>query len=353
MKYIEKSNDKIRIGLLIPYHGPLGMLGLSSEKCANLAAAELNSYKGILGQEIELIHIEASGNPNDVAQKTEKMINQCDIKALVGMHTSDIRVALIEKIQSKIPFIYTPMYEGGEASIGAFMTGDTSYNSITTMTHWLSKNIKSDRWCFIGNDYLWPRTTNKIARDIIQKYGKELLSEVYVPFHQSDFTPYLQMIEKLAPDILFLSLIGDSSVLFNRKFGKMGLSDHISRYCCAADENLLYAIGAENTKNLYSTVNYYQDLKTSEAQGFSKLYNASFGEQAPVINHFATSCYDGMMLLSNLAERAGSLDCLKLEQAAEKGLEFSSPRGTIQMENKHIVSKPHVVGANGLHFKGK
>ena len=49
------NNDTLRIGLLLPYQGPIGLWGLSSEKCAQLAAAELNTYKGILGKEIELV----------------------------------------------------------------------------------------------------------------------------------------------------------------------------------------------------------------------------------------------------------------------------------------------------------
>ncbi len=132
LEYIKKPDNIIRIGLLTPFHGPLGMLGLSSEKCAQLATAELNSYKGILGREVELVHIEASGTPDDVAFKTTEMISQYNLEALVGMHTSDIRVALTRHLSAKIPFIYTPMYEGGEASIGTFMTGDTSHKSIAS-----------------------------------------------------------------------------------------------------------------------------------------------------------------------------------------------------------------------------
>ena len=68
------KSDILRVGLLLPYHGPIGLWALSSERCAQLAAAELNTYKGILDREIELIPIDASGEASSVANQTMSLV---------------------------------------------------------------------------------------------------------------------------------------------------------------------------------------------------------------------------------------------------------------------------------------
>jgi ABC-type branched-subunit amino acid transport system substrate-binding protein len=344
------NNDTLRIGLLLPYQGPIGLWGLSSEKCAQLAAAELNTYKGILGKEIELVPIDASGNPIEVANRTMSLIEEYDLGALVGMHTSDIRVELVNRLNGTIPFIYTPMYEGGENHLGVFMTGETPSNLLSSMFSWLFQNFEANSWYMIGNDYCWPRKTNELAKNILRDNGKVIQGETYLPFDYVNFDNELDQIEKMKPDVVFVTLLGQCSLQFNRQFGERGLDQNTLRYCCAIEENMLYGIGEKNTRNLFSTMGYHQHLKTESAKNFSRFYDATFGEEAPAVNQFASSCYDGIMLLSHLGERAGSLACPELEIAASENIRFMSSRGESSLQDRHVISKLHIVEAQGVDF---
>jgi urea transport system substrate-binding protein len=345
------NDDILRIGLLLPSRGPIGLWGLSSERCAQLAAAELNTYKGILDKEIELVHIDASGDPVEVANRTMSLVRTNGLGALVGMHTSDIRVELAHRLNGMIPFIYTPMYEGGENHPGIFMTGETPDNLLSSMLSWLFENFEAKSWYMIGNDYCWPRKTNTLAKNILHANGKIIKGERYLPFDCLDFSQELDRIEKLNPDVLFITLVGECSLQFNRQFGERGLDRNTLRYCCAIEENMLYGIGEENTRNLFSTMGYHQHLKTESAENFSRFYDSTFGENAPAINQFANSCYDGIMLLSHLSEKAGTLACSELEIAAKKHAHFVSSRGESYLHDRHVISKLHVVHAQGIDFQ--
>ncbi|MFT5710842.1 MAG: urea transport system substrate-binding protein [Halioglobus sp.] len=343
--------DTLRIGLLLPYQGPIGLWGLSSEKCAELAAAELNTYKGILGRQVELVPIDASGSAREVTQNTLRMIHGLGLEALVGLHTSDIRVELVKNLKGRIPFIYTPTYEGGENGCGVFMTGETPASLMESMFTWLCENFNTNSWYLVGNDYCWPRTTNSVAKRILSSHGKKILCEDYVPIDQLTFEDELDEIGRLKPDIVFTTLLGECSILFNRQFGERGLHQHTVRYCCAIEENILYGIGANNTQNLFSTMGYHQNLGTEAAENFSRFYESTFGANSPAVNQFSSSCYDGVHLLSHLAESAGSLDCSRLDDAADDGVNFYSSRGESTLQSRHLVSKLHIVQANGVEFQ--
>ena len=243
------------------------------------------------------------------------------------------------------------MYEGGENHLGVFMTGETPASLMKSMFSWLFDNFESKSWYMIGNDYCWPRETNAFAKRVLRSNNKNVIAESYFPVEHLNFDAELDQIERLDPDIVFVTLLGECSLQFNRQFGERGLDQNTMRYCCAIEENMLYGIGENNTRNLVSTMGYHQGLKTESAANFSRLYDSIFGEDAPTINQFASSCYDGVMLLSHLSEHAGSLDCNRLDIAAQNHSHFLTSRGESTIRDRHIISKLHIVKADGVDFK--
>ena len=48
-----------------------------------------------------------------------------DTDIIVGSHISAVRVALRKVVAGRIPYIYTPVYEGGERTPGMMAIGET------------------------------------------------------------------------------------------------------------------------------------------------------------------------------------------------------------------------------------
>lgn len=345
------ENDKIRIGLLLPQDGPIGMWNLSSENCAQLAIAELNSAGGILGREITYDVIDASGPPDLVAERTEKLVHSKNVEAIVGMHTSDVRVAVTGRIRSAIPYIYTPMYEGGETTPGVFLIGQTPIEQTSPMIFWMAKNLGVKSWYLIGNDYNYAYISSQLTQQCISECGGRVLGEMFVGFEQNNFSKHIEKIERLKPDAVFVNLVGCSSVRFNRAFGGAGLHERTFRYCAALEENTLMSIGARNSKRMYTSTGYYDGLSTNSAECFSKLYGSYFGSTSPVLNQFAVSCYEGLMLLSAMAERGGRVDVEAFEAMDRAGMALHGPRGELALVGNHIKSKTHIVETNGVRLQ--
>ena len=345
-----QNKDKVRIGLLLPQDGPIGMWNLSSENCAQMAIAELNSAGGILGREICYDVIDASGSPDLVATKTVSLIQSKNIEAIVGMHTSDIRVAVTNRLKSKIPYIYTPMYEGGETAPGVYLIGQTPIEQVTPMIIWMKQNLGVKSWYLIGNDYNYSHISNQAAKKCIGDCDGFVVKERYIPFEHENFSTHIQEIRELKPDAVYVNLIGCSSVKFNRAFGKAGLHHKTFRYCTALEENTILSIGAGYSKRMYTSTGYFENLLTDSASSFSKLYKSYFGETSPVLNQFAVSCYEGLMLLSAMAEGSGSMDVKGFEALDRKNLALYGPRGELSLRGNHVRSPSYIVETNGLEL---
>ena len=95
------------------------------------------------------------------------------------------------------------------------------------------------------------------------------------------------------------------------------------------DENTLAGSGAENTRGICAAAAYFETLATPESLDFGWRYTRRFGLDAPTLNSVGESCYEGIVLLSALARRAGSLDVHRMTAAAES-LSYAGPRGEVQ-----------------------
>ena len=111
-------SDRLKIAFLIPLSGPAGLWGPSCQTSAVLASREVNAAGGILGREVELVFADAGADPEQVADDTLDLIAEHRAEAVIGMHISAVRVALVHALRGRLPYVYTQVYEGGERSPG-------------------------------------------------------------------------------------------------------------------------------------------------------------------------------------------------------------------------------------------
>ena len=68
---------------------------------------------------------------------------------------------------------YPTFYEGLEQSKNVFYTGQEATQQILAGLDWIANRPKKAKTFYlIGSDYIWPRTSNKIARKHIENVLK-------------------------------------------------------------------------------------------------------------------------------------------------------------------------------------
>ncbi len=340
----------LRIGLLIPLSGPAGLWGPLAHKCATLAVDEINARGGVLGREIELVLSDAGGAPASVAIAARALVDRHGVEAIVGMHISATRVAIARALAGRVPFVYTPLYEGGERSPGVFAIGETPDQQLRPAITWLAERRRAQRWYLIGNDYVWPRILHATGKHYIAACGGEVVGEEYVPLGRDAFAASLARIRAARPHAVMVSLVGGDGVAFHRSFAAAGMARDYLRLSNALDENALLGVGADNAENLFAASGYFAALATRENQGFVERYHASFGASAPMLSALGQSCYEGFRFYEALTARAGSLKVAALEAAAS-GFAYEGARGMVIMRDKQAVMTNYLAEADGLDFR--
>ncbi|WP_339863371.1 substrate-binding domain-containing protein [Paremcibacter congregatus] len=342
--------DVIKVGAVVPLSGQAGLYGPSCCNCFRLAAEEINAKGGILDHKIDLVFIDGGQKPLDVANNIRTLMENNIFTALVGMHDSDVRRAIIDVIDGRIPYIYTPTYEGGETAKGVFLLGETPAQQLKPVIPWLQEHRDISRWYLIGNDYCWPHKLHEAARSYITETGGCVLGERYVNENKQDLNAYVSEIAELNPDCVLISLVGSASVAFNRIFHKKGLSKEIHRFGTLVEENTLLASGAAACRGLLSASSYFPDLDDPQNQHFIQAYKAKFGKNAPELNALSQSCYEGMIFLQKLVGQAKSLEMQALVNASE-GLRYQSARGDMEMHAFHVSKNVYLAEAKGYDFQ--
>ena len=338
------------VGLLVPINGSAGIWGPSSIACAQLAQAEINAEGGLLERPLRLRIIDSSDEATEVGSVTADLMNAGAIDAIVGMHTSQVRQRVLKDVARQIPYVYTPLYEGGERTPGVFALGETPGQQLRPAIEYLASRYAARRWMCVGNDYVWPRVSHRLAARYVGELGGEVVADRYRPFGDEDYAELLDEIARLKPHAILLSLIGQDAVQFNRAFGRCGLSRDMFRLSCAIEENGLLAIGADNTEGLFVSSGYFASLDNDANIAFKERYYNHFGQRAPTLNALGQSTYEGVHFMAALARRAAHDDEPLLGRLPAP-LAFKSVRGIRYLGNDRCVHPAYLAEAGGHFFQ--
>jgi urea transport system substrate-binding protein len=339
--------DALNMALVIPLQGPAGIFGPSCESCGSLAMEEINAEGGVLGRQLNLVPVDGGAAPAEVAREVDALLKAGAVEAVTGWHISAVREAVAPVIGGRVPYAYTALYEGGESRPGVFLTGETPDLQLGPALDWFADTAGARRWTIVGDDYVWPRRSAAVARRYLRRIGGTVCDEMYVPLGTTEFGPVLRRVERSGCDAVLMLLIGADAVEFNRAFSALGLDRDMLRFSSLIDENVLLASGADNTRGLMTSAGYFEDLATTSSLDFAAAYFRRFGADAPVLNSLGESCYEGVRLLTALMRRAGSTGVRPMMSVAE-GLSYESPRGTVQIRDRHLRQRVFLATADGL-----
>jgi ABC-type branched-subunit amino acid transport system substrate-binding protein len=338
-------SGSIRIGLIVPVSGVLGLMGPCAINCAVLAAEELNAAGGILGRPVELVLIDGGRPARQVAAEVSGLVGSRTVAAVAGAHASDVRVAVVAAIAGRVPFVYAPPYEGGGHAPGVYFLGEPPGRQLSPGIEWLVGARRARRWYLLGNDYIWPRLVHADARRRLRAHGATVVGESFARYGAA--VRLLDRVADARPDAILLTLIGSDLVAFNRAYASAGLG--AARLCGALEEHGLLGIGGDVTGGLYASMGYFRDLPTEASRDFAERYAARFGRDAPMLNAHGHGCYEAVAMLAALSARAGSLAVPAMDASAD-GATITSARGTLTLLNRQVCHPVHLARADGLDF---
>ncbi|MGY1631982.1 ABC transporter substrate-binding protein [Geodermatophilus sp. SYSU D01186] len=296
---LPRPPDVVRVGLAVPLTGPLAMTAPSALDLAGLAADETNADGGVRGRAVELVTVDSGRPPLVVAAEATALHEAGAFDVLVGFHTSDVHRALETALGGRAPYVFTPPHEGGRHRAGVLRIGSSPRDQHAAALAWLVRHRRARRWALVGNDYVWPQAVHRAAAAVLRGLGADVVGELLVPFGPADPGPMVDLVRRTRADAVLLSLVGRDLVAFNREFGRAGLDRRVVRLSGALEENGLYAVGGDDTGELFACMPSFAAVDGAADEGQLDLQERHLrraGPAAPVVCAYARGVYDGVRL---------------------------------------------------------
>lgn len=335
------TDTHVNVGILHSLSGTMAISETGPAQAERLAIEQINKQGGVLGRQIKIIQEDGSSDWPIFAEKTKKLLEKDHVAAIFGGYTSASRKAMLPILEQRNGLLYYPtFYEGLEQSKNVIYTGQEATQQVIEALNWLAKEKKAKTFYLVGSDYIWPRTTMKIARTHIEKVLKgKVVGEEYYSLGSTQFGSLSNKIKLKKPDAIIAGIVGGSNVSFYKQLKASGLDSKrqlLLTFSVTEDEVL--GIGGENIAGHYSSFKYFQSLNNPNNAAFVKVFKAKYGQKS-VVGDVTQAAYLGPWLWKAAVEKAKSFDVAKVT-AASKGLELkNAPEGYVKVHNnQHLWS---------------
>ena len=339
------TDTEVTVGQLHSATGTMAISETGSIQAERLAIEQINASGGILGRQIKVIQEDGASDWPTFAEKAKKLLVGDKVATVFGCWTSASRKAVLPVFEKENGLLYYPtFYEGLEQSKNVIYTGQEATQQILYGLDWAKKEKGASKVFLVGSDYIWPRTSMKIARKHIENFqGGKVVGEEYYPLGNTNFNSLINKIKIAKPDCIFAAVVGGSNVAFYKQLkaaGITGAKQFLLTLSVTEDEML--GIGGENFEGFYSSMKYFQSLDNANNKAFVEAFKAAYGPKS-VIGDVTQAAYLGPWLWKAAVEKAGSFDVTKVA-AASPGIELpTAPEGYVKIhENHHLYSKARI-----------
>ncbi len=340
------TDTEVTVGQLHSATGTMAISETGSIQAEQLAIEQINAAGGVLGRKIKIIVEDGASDWPTFAEKAKKLLVNDKVASVMGCWTSASRKAVLPVFEKENGMLYYPtFYEGLEQSKNVIYTGQEATQQIIAGLDWIAKEKKAKTFYLIGSDYIWPRTSNKIARKHIENVLKgTVVGEEYYALGHTQFGSLINKIKLKKPDVIYAIIVGGSNVSFYKQLKAAGItSEKWTLLTISVTEDEALGIGGENLVGFYSAMKYFQSLDNPNNKKFVEAFKAKYGEKS-VIGDVTQAAYLGPWLWKLAVEKAGSFDVDKIA-AASSGIEFKeAPEGYVRIHdtNHHLWSKTRI-----------
>ena len=181
--------------------------------------------------------------------------------------------------------------------------------------------------------------------DLIAQAKGKVLDELYVPLDAKakDFDKPISKIASLKPDVVFSTVVGQSTAIFYEAYRRAGFDpNQMPIASLTTSEAEVAEMSPEAAEGHITAAPFFEALATSAARRFISAYKLRYGPNAPVTAG-AEAAYFQVHLAAGALARAGTDDPERLLPAL-RDAEFDAPQGRVRIDasNNHTYLWPRV-----------
>ncbi|TNC48449.1 N-acetylmuramoyl-L-alanine amidase [Rubellimicrobium rubrum] len=253
---------QVEIGLLFSRSGSYRLISEACRMGALRAIEEANADPA-LGLTLVPVERDPAGEADAYAPLCAEILTS-GARHVVGCVTSWSRKEVIPTLERMGGILWYPCpYEGFEASSQVVYTHACPNQHLVPLLRWAFPRF-GRRGVLTGSNYIWGWEMNRVARDLINEAGGEVLAERYLALGDTDVDRMVAEIRATRPDFVLNNLVGVSSYAFLGAMARLGCEDpaYGPERCpilsCNLTECELPALG-EAAEGLVSAGPYFRD----------------------------------------------------------------------------------------------
>jgi len=270
---------KIKLGLLWSSTGHLSLIEKPSLDVALFWIKQVNENGGIAGIQVEPVVVDAKSDIKTYREGILFLMNEARVMATFGGYTSASRRAVMPLVAKQNSIFYYPTcYEGRECWQNIICTGPIANQHSFDLIPFMVKKY-GPRSFFVGSNYVWPIETNRIAKQLLNDAGGEIVGEKYVPLGDENFGVIIQEILNKKPDWIFSTVVGDSDILMRQQYVSAGLKSETMPIASLTTSELeIKKLGIQFGEGHILCAPYFQSLKNSKNLKFvEEFLNSEYG----------------------------------------------------------------------------
>ncbi len=330
-----QAQQKLKVGLMLPYSGTYAALGTAIENGFKLYVAEQGGKIG--GREIEYFKVDDESEPAKATDNVGKLIKRDNVDVIVGTVHSGVAMAMAKAAKDSGTLLIIP--NAGAVAVTGPMCAENIFRS--SFSNWqpgyamgevaAKKGMKKAvtiTWKYAAGD-----ESVGGFKEAFEKGGGQVVKELSLPFPNVEFQPLLTEIASIRPDVVYTFFAGGGAVKFVKDYAAAGLKKTIPLYGAGfITDGTLEAQGAD-ADGLLTTLHYGDGLDNPKDKAFRAAYEKAY-KVAPDV--YAVQGYDAAQMLA-IGLNATHGDVAKKAEFAKAvtAARIDSPRGAFTIGASH------------------
>lgn len=333
----------VPVSILYSTTGAYAALGREAVAGAMAAISEINADPAY-SLRIEPKIDDPAGRAEHYALLCEAAIRQHGCRHVIGTITSwsrkDVR-PVIERHGALLWYAFP--YEGYEASDSTIYLGACpNQHLLPLFEHVLPRYGR--RPFIVGSNYIWGWEISRIAREITEAAGGQVVSERFVPLGSVEVDHLMAEIRQKQPDFILSNLVGESATAFLAAFDRLRSAGHATPPVVACNLTEIELDGLEPSARAGHIVagTYFNGLDTPENEEFKTRMALRHGRERRLTPAFVAA-YTSISMLARAMEDAATDEAETVRRVVTSRL-FETPLGPIAIDPRthHAALRPHL-----------
>jgi len=226
----------LRVGYCLSLSGALASNGKTARLAHEIWREDVNARGGLLGRPVELVCLDDQTNPNLVVGLYTRLLDVDKVDLVVGGYGDNSVAPAMPLIIERHKFFVSLMALAVNAKFNysryfvMIPTGPRPHLALTEGFFQIAsqQNPRPETVAILVAEAPFSKSPTQGAKENLARQGMRVVFEKAYPLATSDFTPYMEDLKRLDPDVVFFCSYINDSIGLVKAMNAVGLSPKLA-----------------------------------------------------------------------------------------------------------------------------